>query len=446
MPVKRNAADLSGGMVAQSGLADPASRFRAEVLRLGFDPQTQTLGLAVSGGGDSMAMLHLAQRAGLKVRVASVDHGLRAASAGEARMVAAAALALGIDHSTLVWQGWDGRGNLQDRARRARRALLSEWAQNNKLAAVALAHSQSDLSEGFIMRLARGSGVDGLAAMPARFVAGGTAFIRPLLWASGTQLRAYLRDIGASWVDDPSNDVTKFDRVRARKALPALERLGITPQILAGVAHHLALARTALDHATNDLASQVLTERYGIITIDPSWQDAPFDLRRRLFQRIIMWIAPADYPPRGAALTEAMARTAQGRPAQLAGCHFVPNQNALLAFREARRARSVGLDPGSNDPLPPPTLPRTFVWDGVWKVAVQDLFSDAQIGPLGAQGLLQWQEWRSTGLPRAALLSQPSIWANGQLLETPLRPATGTNHAFLRTPAADSLFSVRLSD
>ncbi len=422
-------------MPVGAGLQDSSSpllaRFLAELARLGFDTKTQRLGLAVSGGGDSMALLHLAKLAGVKAQVATVDHALRAASADEARVVAVAADALGFPHETLLWQGWDGRGNVQDRARRARRDLLATWARENALDAVALAHTQGDLAEGFIMRLARGAGVDGLAAMPARFVHDGAAFLRPLMWATRDELRAFLRDQGADWADDPSNEAVRFDRVRARKALPELAKLGIGPQVLADVAQHLRSARAALEAATDDLAQRVLTQSSGIVTIAKVWSSAPEDLQRRLIQRVILWIAPTDYPPRGAALGEAVLRLSQGLPAQLAGCHFLPHQGQTLAFREARRCGAV-VDDGAT-------------WDGMWRYIGQTPEQNTQIGPLGAAGLLQWQGWRDLGLPRAALISQPSLWADGQLLATPLQPNLAQNHPFLRSPAAESLFSMRLS-
>jgi tRNA(Ile)-lysidine synthase len=356
---------------------------------------------------------------------------LRAASAEEAQIVARAAQDLGYDHDTLIWQGWDGRGNVQDRARRARRDLLSAWAQENGLDAVALAHTSGDVAEGFIMRLARGAGVDGLAAMPARFVHDSAAFLRPLLWATRQDLRDVCAQSGAVWVDDPSNEALKFDRVRARKALPELAKLGIGPQVLAGVAAHLRAASDALEYATDDLARTCLQQANGIITLAPDWQNAPPELQRRLIQRIILWIAPADYPPRGAALGEAILRAAQGLPTQLAGCHFVQHHGQTLAFREARRCGGpTGIG---------------ALWDGIWRYVGQAVNTESKIAPLGTAGLLQWQGWRALGVPRAALLSQPCVWADGQMIATPFLSENTQTHAFLRSPAADSLYSKRLS-
>jgi tRNA(Ile)-lysidine synthase len=407
------------------------AQFIAQLARLGFDLNTHRLGLAVSGGGDSVALMHLAHQAGVRARVATVDHRLRAASAEEAQMVARAAQDLGYDHDTLIWQGWDGRGNVQDRARRARRDLLSAWAQEKGLDAVALAHTQGDVAEGFVMRLARGAGVDGLAAMPIRFVHDSAAFLRPLLWATRDDLRDFCTAQGAVWVDDPSNEALKFDRVRARKALPQLAKLGIGPQVLADVAAHLREASNALDVATDDLARTCLQQANGIITLAPDWQNAPPELQRRLIQRMILWIAPTDYPPRGAALGEAMVRVAQGLPTQLAGCHFLPHLGKTLAFREARHC---GVPTGVG-----------ALWGGIWRYVGQAADTESKIAPLGAAGLLHWQGWRALGLPRAALLSQPCLWADGEMIATPFLSENTQTHAFLRSPAADSLYSKRLS-
>jgi len=420
------------------------ARFASALAQFNLGP-SQPLGLAVSGGGDSAALLHLAHRAGLRLRVATVDHGLREGSAAEARAVAGWAGQLGYAHDTLHWQGWNGRGNVQDRARRARRALLADWAQRHNLTAVALAHTRDDLAEGMIMRLARGAGVDGLAAMQPHFTAHGTAFVRPLLWAARADLRNYLHNLGAGWVDDPSNEMTRFDRIRARKALPDLAKLGLGAQVLADVAQHMAQARGALDYATASLARDVLHQAAGIVTIASGWLGAPPELQRRLIQRVILWIAPADYAPRGAALAGAIARISAGLPAQLGGCHFVPHLGQTVAFREARRAGPPV--PASGASLDGPRV--CALWDGLWRVAPEsgaNLNAATEIRALGTQGLAQWPHWREVcraqGLPRAALLSQPSLWAQDALLGTPLQQSFGQNPPLLRCPAADSLFKL----
>jgi tRNA(Ile)-lysidine synthase len=406
------------------------ARFIAEVQAL-MAGQSGPLGLAVSGGSDSTALLYLASRAGIALRVATVDHGLRAESAAEAQAVARLCAQMGHAHDTLRWQGWDGRGNVQDRARRARRTALADWAGAHSLGAVALAHTQDDLAEGLILRLARGAGVDGLAAMQPRFVGQGAVFVRPLLWAARADLRRYLHAVGGSWIDDPSNEMTKFDRIRVRKAMPDLAQLGLSAQVLAGVAQHMAQARRALEDGTDAIARDVISQAGGIITLAKGWQSSAPELQRRLIQRCVLWLAPADYAPRGAALTAAIARIHAGAPTQLGGAHFLPHAGQTLAFREARRAG--------------PPVAASQVWDNVWRVVTESSNNFKQLRALGAGGLTAWPEWRNLGLPRAALLSVPSIWAADTLIATPFHTNLGQNPPFLRNPAADLLYDLPLS-
>ena len=150
------------------------------------------LGVAVSGGGDSVALLLMLATVarGRPLAAVTVDHGLRPESGDEAAAVEALCAARGIPHATLRWNGWDGAGNLQDRARQARRTLIGAWARANGIGAVALGHTLDDQAETFLMRLARGSGVDGLSGMAPATRAEGVLWLRPLLGrASGGPAR-----------------------------------------------------------------------------------------------------------------------------------------------------------------------------------------------------------------------------------------------------------------
>lgn len=295
-------------------------------------------GLAVSGGGDSMALMHLAAAAGILAEVATVDHGLRPEAADEARMVAGQAAALGYRHETLVWDGPSASGNLADAGRLARRRLLADWARRRGLQAVVLAHTEDDVAETFLMRLARGAGVDGLSAMAPAFDADGVQFLRPLLAVSRPALRDWLVAREIPWAEDPTNADPAYDRTRARSALAALAPLGLTSARLAEVAGHLGQARLALEAAAQDLFLRVVTaEGDGrALRLDaPTLFAAPEDLQRRVIVLILHRIAPAPYAPRGEKVTRLLDALRRGRPAQLGGVRFVHRKGMLRASPES---------------------------------------------------------------------------------------------------------------
>ncbi|MEM9764272.1 MAG: tRNA lysidine(34) synthetase TilS, partial [Pseudomonadota bacterium] len=158
-----------------------------------------TLGLAVSGGSDSLALLHVAtrwaKRSGRSLAVATIDHGLRGAAAAEAAAVARQSRGLGLPHALLAGDA-AGRGNLQGRARELRYTVLAAWAAGAGLGAVATAHTEDDQAETVLMRLARGAGADGLAGIAEiRHRAGPPTLtvIRPLLGHGRAELRAWLK-------------------------------------------------------------------------------------------------------------------------------------------------------------------------------------------------------------------------------------------------------------
>lgn len=369
------------------------------------DAANAPLGLAVSGGGDSMAMLHLAVTAGLRVQAVTVDHGLRAESAAEAAMVGRVCAGLGVTHTVLRWQGWDGKGNLQDHARRARRRLIAGWAGQVGLSAVALAHTQDDLAETFLMRLARGAGLDGLAAMQPHWAEAGVVWHRPLLTVARDELRSVLRTAGAAWVDDPSNDLDRFDRVKARKALPLLAPLGLSAPRLAEVAQHLADTRAAMESTTDAAAQKLLQVQGGLVRIGAGLSDLPAEVQRRLLLRVLLWVAPADYGPRGPAMVRLRQAVLAQRAATLAGCRFVPDKGGVMVLREARAVADL-------------TGPVGQAWDG-WRIA-GPAAQGQTIRALGADGLAQCPDWRACGLPRAALLASPAVWSGARLIAAPL--------------------------
>ncbi|MEO0429368.1 MAG: tRNA lysidine(34) synthetase TilS [Pseudomonadota bacterium] len=283
-----------------------------------------TLGLAVSGGSDSLALLHLAARwaaaRGRAVAVATIDHGLRGAAAAEAAAVTRQARRLGLPHQVLAGDS-RGRGNLQGRAREARYAALAGWAASAGLGAVATAHTEDDQAETVLMRLARGAGVDGLAGISeTRHRAGPPPLkvIRPLLGQSRAALRVWLAGQGIGWIEDPTNADPAFDRTRARTALAALAPLGISAPALAATAGRMRASLGVLDDAVRRLAAgNVALGLAGEIEVAcGALQAGEPETAMRLLARLASVLTGAGYPPRREALERAVAfaRVAEGGP------------------------------------------------------------------------------------------------------------------------------------
>jgi len=177
--------------------------------------------LAVSGGPDSLALMQLAARLraefGVSLTVLTVDHGLRESSGEEAAMVGRQAAALGLPHAILTWASGESRAaSLQARARAARYDLMAAYCHAHDIQALVTAHHLDDQAETFLMRLKRGSGLDGLAAIPERGAWAGIAVLRPLLDVQKARLVATLREADVRFVCDPSNHDPRFERARVR--------------------------------------------------------------------------------------------------------------------------------------------------------------------------------------------------------------------------------------
>lgn len=371
------------------------------------------IGLAVSGGGDSMAMLALAhgwaRGMGVGLRVVTVDHGLRPEAAVEAAMVADECAKLGHPHDILHWQ-WNGQGNLQDAARQARRDLIGAW--RGDLAHVLFAHTQDDQAETVLMRLIRGSGVEGLAGMaPARHVAderGGWRLLRPLLAEARADLRHYATTLRLPFVDDPSNSDPRFDRVRARQAMAAL---GLEATGLAQTAQRMARASQACRARVAEIARRIVTEEEvngaptGDLLIDRDGLAlVERDSQMRLLAGSLQWVASAPYRPRAQALEGLLDRVLAGGGGTL---HGVDATLTAAAIRLSREARAVS---DTQFPAHP-----GLVWDARWQVQTLPQ-EDLALRPLGPDGWAQRPENTKVSGPARAAYVWPALFSGDRLV------------------------------
>jgi len=311
-------------------------RFRKDLDAL--SPPGERLGLAVSGGPDSLALLLLcsAARPG-SVEAASVDHGLRPESRAEAAMVADLCARLGVPHATLVVE-WNVSPSsaIQEQAREARYGALAAWMRDSAIGTLLTAHHLDDQAETLLMRLNRGAGVRGLAGMrPSSAVLGHPELrlLRPLLGWRRRELLAVCKSAGLSPAADPSNDDPRFERVRVRRAIEQADWLDC--ESLARSASNLAAADEALEWAAAEERSRATRTDEGIV-YRPS--DAPPEILRRVVERIVRQLA-AEGPSelRGRELDRLIAELMAGRIATLRGVRC--SGGAEWRFTRANRRR-----------------------------------------------------------------------------------------------------------
>ncbi len=412
--------------------------------------------LAVSGGADSSALMYLA--AAWRIRcpsapeltVVTVDHGLRSEAAEEAAKVGQWATSFGLPHHTLRWSGPKPATGLQAAARTARYDLLLDaaldaapafGANGRAMTAIVTAHTADDQAETVVMRLARGSGVDGLAAIPplgryARLAPSGLveaiAIARPLLAVSRDRLIATLTAAGIPFVDDPSNRDTRFERVRVRQALGLLEDLGVTRTALTRTASRLRTAKAALDDATDRLALRALSRIIEVVTVINRDLVArePDAIGVRLLRRVLAGTGGVAAQAELSAVEDLYYRLFRGARETVQTCTLggtiietevrdVPDGSRILIYREPDRGGGlpvIAISPGHG-----------ALWDNrVWARVANEHPFPVELGPLGA-------DWRSVcaenglegspPIPIAALRGLPAFRRRGQILAVPMLAA-----------------------
>lgn len=315
--------------------AELVARFRADAERAA-DGAIERLGVAVSGGPDSLAMLLLANAAfPNRIAAATVDHGLRPESAAEAAWVGELCRAIGVAHTVLASSASSApkQGGVQAAARTLRYRLLADWAVAKSCSHVATAHHADDQAETILMRLARGSGLPGLAGIRVRRAiegeAGSVILIRPCLGWARAELAAIVAAAEISAVDDPSNRAPRYDRSRIRTLLSTPD--APAPERLAAAASHLADCESALAWAADAAWSLRAVEGE---ELELEIHDLPREIRRRLVKRAIeSFRAPADAPWREDGLDRLLETLEGGGRATLAG--VLASGGAIWRFRRA---------------------------------------------------------------------------------------------------------------
>ncbi len=328
--------------------------------------------IALSGGGDSTALLHaLADRLGAaRLHATIVDHGLREGSRGDAEQALAIARGLNVS-AEIVCADWRGEPKrAQGAAREARYRALCNTARARDARVIAVAHTLDDQAETVLLRAAVGSTWRGLAGMAPLARAplwpeGRDLWLaRPLLDKSRAELRAMLSARGASWIEDPANENANFARVRARRRLAALGEAGFDAAKLAGLAGALRPHVERLDaEAAALIGSAVRFELDKAQIVRARW-DGGVQARRRALSALLAAIAGAAREPDAAAVAVLAARLGDDfSGATLGGVQLRPVRGGVRLSRDlgALEGRADGALPLAALPLP---AGAEIVWDG----------------------------------------------------------------------------------
>ncbi|WP_135076251.1 tRNA lysidine(34) synthetase TilS [Terasakiella sp. SH-1] len=364
--------------------------------------------VAVSGGADSLALCLLAhewaQNHGKELVALSVDHGLRVESAQECLWVQQALKTRGISHHILVWEGEKPKSDIQAAARAARYGLMAQWCAEQGVADVFVAHHQDDQAETFLLRLARGSGVEGLSAMRPYSQQGGINLYRPLLSCPKASLIAYLKENDQDWIEDPSNRNEAYERVKIRQAREILSELGLTPVRLAQTAQAMARTRDVMARLCRDwLESYVGMEEAGYVRLDMAGLWACEDeIILRSLSRIGMAVAGGAYPPRFEKLQHLLKKLRQGEDATLMGCRWFGQENHVFVCREVRK---------------------TELKEKIYHIDNHHSFANVDVRLLGQEGweniLSHQPDLKSLDQPRPVIYAMVSFWDNEGVLAVP---------------------------
>ncbi len=403
-------------------VADPVTADEAEAL---FAPlkSFRHLAVAVSGGSDSVALMWLLCRwqkqleTPVALSILSVDHGLREGSFAETGQVRLWAGALGLEHHVLCWRGVKPQGGVQARAREARYRLMTAWCRVHRAGALVVAHHLDDQAETVLMRLMKGSGIDGLCGMRRSSWREGVQLVRPLLDIPKARLVATLRSAGQGWLEDPSNRDMKYERVRLRHSLENPADEGLDAAQLGKSARSLSRIRDVLDGLVHDLAERAgVISPGGFVHFDADlMQAADALIALRLLRRALMAVGGGSHPPARAKtrrLFDHMLRP-DGAGATLAGCAVFRRAGRIWITREMRGGGPGGIElaPGCES-----------VWDNRFIVRLaENSAGPCRVQMLGGQGWRRLKELCPDleALPAAAGRSLVSFWRGAALEAVP---------------------------
>ena len=368
-------------------------------------------------------------RGTLAPHAVTVDHGLREDSAAEAEEVANWAKSAGVPHTILKWESERKLSNLQSQARDARYGLIGDWMKALGLSQLLTGHTQDDQAETLLIRLTRGSGLEGLSGMStrARFPTSqhrDLTLLRPLLSFPHKRLVATLQACGQTWFEDPGNSNPKFQRTKMRALAPVLSDVGIPPEKLSGAMAHLRRANDYIRAQSAEFVRHAVTfEAWGYALLSTvAFREVHAEIGLRTLARLLQVVGGSAYPPEFDSvrdLLEWLVKDANPRGRTLGGCRLARREpgTVLLAREEElllAEAPMVGL-----------VSRQSTVWDRRFEISLTEKSFEGslEVRALGLEGLQQIPKGLAspTVEPGRVGRSLPGIWQGQQLVCAPLQ-------------------------
>jgi tRNA(Ile)-lysidine synthase len=322
--------------------------------------------------------------------------------------VVAWAAALGLEAHILAGTGKKPSSGLQAKARAMRYGLLRSWCRAQGATLLVTAHTMEDQAETFLMRLARGSGVEGRSSMSADETRD-VLLERPLLAVNRAALRATLQEAGQAWIDDPSNEDDRFERVRLRKASSLLAELGLTAQAIARSADRLGRALVPLEGMAKDFTARFVEQRpEGFVLVEHgAFLKLDEEIAITVLETLLERLGGGEEPPRLMAV-EALHQwltRGESRVRTLAGCRIARRKRHLLIGREAGRISQAPVSVSAG---------QSVLWDNRFEVSVHGTSEPCAIVPVRALKV-----GRHPDIPAFVQESLPAIMAKGGIAAVP---------------------------
>ena len=371
--------------------------------------------VAVSGGPDSLALLHLvhafARKHQKKIFALTVNHGLRRDSDKEALFVQKIAQDKEIPHAILTWSETKPSSRIQEKARNARYDLLLNWCKENQVPTLLLGHHQQDQEETFWLRLSAGSGLEGLTGMKSRVNRDGIHVCRPLLTFSKERLTATLEAEKQEWIEDPSNQNPAFFRARFREYL---REEGLTSTRLEAVMRKLQEDADFIQSSLKEALSQTVQHfEAGYFSIQKeAFERLHPALAKRLISLLVRWFSKDSYPPRSTQIDEILKRLQTSKAFTSGGAYWISKATEVLVIREVGEIK---------DKVSLATLEKPFLWDNRFWVdpSLKHSFSGEEtlLSPLKNHPLPKKEIVSS--IPPSVWPTLPALWQKGRIVSIP---------------------------